>query len=391
MRVIKLLMISFFFFIAACGESKKESGDKPAEKKTSESTPTEVMLSAQQFEALGMKVDTLSTRMMSGFVEANGHLEVPPQSEATVTPVIGGNVSSIRVIEGDVVKRGAVLAYISHPDIIKVQTDYINTANRLNFLEKDYARQKKLYEEGVGSGESFQKAESELQSARGHLKGMKAQLRQLNLNAENIEKGNIQQQIPVISPIDGAIQAVNIKTGQFVQSQANMFEIINTEDVHIDLMVFEKDVPKVEEGQMVYFNISSEPGKEMTARILSISKNFERDPKALHVHAEIENREGNLVPGMYVRGRIALEDSQVKAFPQSAIAKKADKLFVFSAEKEGEDWSFKPIEIIAGASQEEWTAVRFLKEVPSDTEFAFNNAYYLMAEMNKGQGGGHHH
>ncbi|WP_035716061.1 efflux RND transporter periplasmic adaptor subunit [Christiangramia echinicola] len=391
MKLIKILTLNICFLVIACAEKSEE---KPEEAKTTKETQQagkEVMLTSAQYDALDIKVDTLTKRMMSGFVEANGHLEVPPQSEATVTPVIGGNVSSIKVIEGDVVEKGSILAYLSHPDIIKVQTEYINTANRLEYLKKDFARQKKLYEAGVGSGETFQKAESELQSAKGHVKGMEAQLRQLHINPESIRDGDIQQQIPILSPINGAIQKVNIKTGQFVQAQTNMFEIINTHHVHADVMVFEKDVAKVGKGQKVYFNITSQPGKEWEASILSIGKNFEQEPKALHVHAEIKDRTENLVPGMYVRGRIAVEDMRTLAFPESAIARNADKFFVFSAEREGDAWSFKPIEISTGAQDNEWIEVRFLEEQPADNKYAFNNAYYLMAEMNKGEGGGHHH
>lgn len=391
MKIIKILLLNMSFLALACGESPEKEPEKTEATEQPQPAQKEVMLSADQFSALDMKIDTLTSRMMGGFVEANGHLEVPPQSEATVTPVIGGNVSSIKVIEGDEVKKGSVLAYLSHPDIIRVQTDYINTANRLEFLEKDFARQKKLYEEGVGSGETFQKAQAELESAKGHLKGMEAQLRQLNINPKSIVDGNIRQQIPVLSPIDGAVQKVNVKTGQFVQAQSNMFEIINTHHVHADLMVFEKDVAKVEKGQKVYFNISSQAGKEWEASILSIGKNFEQDPKALHVHAEIKDRTDNMVPGMYVRGRIAVEEMRTRAFPEAAIAKNADKSFVFTAEREGEAWSFKPVEVITGAKDNDWTEVKFLNEIPDDTKFAYNNAYYLMAEMNKGEGGGHHH
>ena len=153
----------------------------------------------------------------------------------------------------------------------------------------------------------------------GQVAGLKAQLQQLNINPETIQNGNIQQRIPVRSPIDGAVQSVNIKTGQFVQAQSEMFHIINTKDVHVDLMVFEKDVAKVEKGQKVYFTIESLPGTELTAEIISVSKNFEQDPKAVHVHAEIIDRPKNLVPGMYVRGRIAVDNQRTTALPESCL------------------------------------------------------------------------
>ncbi len=88
-------------------------------------------------------------------VEANGQLEVLPQHEATVTAILGANVTSIKVIEGDQVSRGQVLAYISHPNLTRLQTDYIRAYSQLQFLEKENQRQKRLYEEEVGSGKNL--------------------------------------------------------------------------------------------------------------------------------------------------------------------------------------------------------------------------------------------
>ena len=399
MKLINISLLCTLFFLASCGENNETAENHPEseEAHTEESADAhsegveEAMLSQQQYDALNMKIDTLGSRLMTGFVEANGRLEVPPQNEATVTPVIGGNVVKINVIEGDVVKKGSVLASIEHPDIIKMQTDYMNVFNQLNFQEKEFQRQKKLYEAGVGSGATFQSAEAAYTSMKGQVSGMEAQLRQLNVNPEAVKKGNIQRQIPILSPIEGAVQEVNVKTGQFVQAQTNMFEIINTHHIHAELMVFEKDVAKLEVGQKIYLTVKSLPDTELTAEVLSIGKNFEQDAKALHVHAEIENQPENLVPGMYVRARIAVDDNRSIALPESAIAKDEDKFIAFTAEEEGDAWSFKPVQVLPGTQENEWIAVNFLNELPAGTRFAFNNAYYLMAEMKKGEGGGHHH
>lgn len=389
MKIIIFLLLSTSLFIS-CGNQKEETKTSQ-ETKNAEKHSEAVVLSKQQFADMEMKIDAPTERSMQTFISANGHLEVPPQSEATVTPVIGGNIQAIQVIEGDEVKKGSVLAYLTHPDIIEVQTSFLNTANRLNFLRKDFDRQKKLYEEGVGSGELFQRAEAELESAKAHLQGLKAQLLQLHIDPKRLSEGSIQSRIPVLSPISGAIQSVNIKTGQYVQPTAGMFEIINTEDVHVDLMVFEKDVPKVREGQKVTFTTSAKPGKEMTAKILSISKNFEREPKALHVHAEIENREKGLVPGMYVKARIAVENSKNLALPEDAITKNNEKLYVFSVEESAGSYHFQPVEITANTTEDGWTAITLPDSLDHKNRFAVNNAYYLMAELNKEANGEHGH
>jgi cobalt-zinc-cadmium efflux system membrane fusion protein len=391
MKLSNITLLCILLIITSCDEEKKDPEITQETTETNTTEPVkEAMLSQQQYDALDMKIDTLGTRLLTGFIEANGRLEVPPQNEASVTPIIGGNVVNIRVIEGDEVKKGSILASIEHPDIIKIQTEFINAVNQLNFQEKEFQRQQKLYEAGVGSGETFQRAEAEYASTKGQVTGLEAQLRQLNVNPDIVRNGNIQRQIPILSPIQGAVQSVNVKTGQFVQAQTNMFEIINTQHVHVDLLVFEKDVAKVKKGQMVKFSVESLPGTELTAEIISISKNFEQNPKALHVHAEIKNKPENLVPGMYVQGKIAVDENRSIALPESAIAKNENRFFVFTAEEEGDAWSFKPVEVIPGTKENEWIEVNLLRDLPENTRFAYNNAYYLMAEMNKGEGGHSH-
>lgn len=391
-----ILLFAASLFIAACGNSgheeeghEYENGEASEHHEHGEGHEEEVHFSEQQFQSLNMKVDTLPFRNISSYVEANGQLEVPPQNEAAVTAIIAANVTSIKVIEGDKVSKGQVLAYLSHPDLIKLQTDYFNSWNQLQYLEKEYQRQKKLYEEKVGSGKEYQKIQSDYQSMKGNVNGYEAQLKMMGLGQEKIKQGEIYEQIPVPSPISGHIRLVEVKTGQYVQPQTEMFEIVNINHIHADLMVFEKDMHKVKEGQKVRFSIESLPDKELEATIYAVGKSFEQDPKAIHLHAEIENKEGLLIPGMYVRGRIMTEIIQSYALPEAAVVREGEKYFIFTAKKENDngetEWAFEPVEVIAGAIDEGWIEVKLLKPLENSVTVAWNNAYYLLAEMKKGE------
>ncbi|MDF9799140.1 cobalt-zinc-cadmium efflux system membrane fusion protein [Catalinimonas alkaloidigena] len=355
----------------------------------SEEGMAELHLSDLKFESLGIKVDTLPTRPLSGVVEANGQLEVPPQHEATVTAILGANVTSIKVIEGDQVSKGQVLAYLSHPNLSKLQTDYIRAYSQLQFLEKENQRQKRLYEEEVGSGKTYQQIQADYQAMKGEVKGYEAQLRQLSLNENKVQSGDIYQYVPVVSPIDGYIEKVKVQVGQYVDPQTEMFMIVNTDHIHADLMVFEKDVYKVKKGQKVSFTVESVPGNTLTAKIYSVGKQFEQNPKAVHVHAEIENKEDFLIPGMYINGKIHTENEEVKALPEAAIIEEEGKPYIFMAEAHEEEgkteWAFTPVEVRTGITDEGWTEINLLEPLPNGTLVAWNNAYYLISEMQKSQ------
>ncbi len=158
------------------------TGCKPADdqhentKPENESNKKTVSLTSHQVEALGIQIDSIVYKNLSSTIEANGMLEVPPQNEAAVTAVIGANVAQIEVIEGDRIHKGQVLAWLHHPDLFQLQTEYVQQWNQLQFLEQDYQRQEKLYEATVSSGKAFQKTKADYGAAQGRVKGLEGQL-----------------------------------------------------------------------------------------------------------------------------------------------------------------------------------------------------------------------
>jgi len=405
-QIIKILMLPLVLAIfMGCKEEVKQNGEKKlsnteethAHKEGEEHEEDEegseegdaVHLSELKFNSLGIKVGFLPTRPLSGVVKANGQLEVPPQYEATVTAILGGNVSSIKVIEGDEVRKGQTLAYLSHPDLSQIQTNYIKTYNKMQFLEKEYERQKRLYEEKVGSGKMFQETESEYQSIKAEVKGYESQLLQLNISASKIRSGEIYDYVPVTSPIAGYIEKVKVQMGQYVAPQTPMFEIVDNEHIHADLMVFEKDIHKVKKGQKISFTLESVPNNNLTGEIYSVGKQFEQNPKAVHIHAEIDKKEDFLVPGMYINGKIRTGEAPVTALPEDAIIEEGGKPFIFIAQKHLEDgnveWELKPLEVRTGITEDGWVEIKLLEPLPEDAQVVFNNAYYLISEMQKSE------
>ena len=346
----------------------------------------EVHLSQSQFAGMGLKVDSIPRRHMGEYVETTGLLTVPPQNEASVTAIVGGNVESITVIEGEDVRRGQPLAYLSHPDLINLQTDFMRNANELEFLEKDFLRKQALYNEQVGSGKEFQKTESDYKVAQVRVKGYEAQLKLMGLDPRRILAGNIYERIPVPAPIDGSIRKVNIKTGQYVRPETEMFSIVNIDHIHADFMVFEKDVSKVREDQIVRFTLGADPTITYTSKIFSVGKSFEQDPKAVHIHADIRDKTKTMLPGMFIRGKIYIDSTLVYALPRESVVNEAGTHFIFLAfppTADSDEWIFRPLEVRVGLADGDWLEVELPATVSPHALVAWNNAYYLMSEMHK--------
>jgi cobalt-zinc-cadmium efflux system membrane fusion protein len=376
---------------SACNEKTiNEVGEKSEnniESEENEGGVSPVTLTSQQVQALSIKADTLPKYVFKNLVAANGYLNVPPQNKASVTTVLGANISSINVFEGDEVSKGQVLAYLTHPGLIDVQTEYINAQNRLEFMEQEYKRQEKLYSEQISSGKTYQKTLADYYNLKGTVLNLEAKLKLLHLDPLKIKKGSIYEKAPVLSPINGFVEKVNIRTGQFAEPQKTLFEIVDNRKIHADLMVFEKDIYKVKTGQKVVFEVESVPMSPMTATIFAVGKSFEQNPKAVHIHAKIDNKQGVLIPGMYITARIATGNKLVNALPEEAVVNEGGKSYIFTVEEKEGQWVFTPVEIIRGNNEEGWSEIRLLSPKGPNTKFAWNGAYYLLSEMKKDETG----
>ncbi len=354
----------------------------------------EVHLSLMQFEAMGLEIDTLSRRVMKGFVETNGHLILPPQSQAAVTSIVGANISSVEVIEGNKVNKGQILAYLYHPNLIKLQTEYANKLNQLDLAEQDYKRQERLYNESVGSGREFQVKKAEYISLKGSVEGMEAQLELLSISKEDLKAGKFYNRVALKSPINGFVQHISIRTGQYVEPAEVLFEISQNDHIYAHFKVFESNIQDVREGQSVQFTVESDPQKQHKAKIISVGKTFEDETKAVNIYADLDNEDGFLLPGMYARGQIIINEETTYALPKDAVVMDGERYYIFMAElvQEGgeKEWHFTPMEISIGVTYDDWVEIRPHEEVKKGTRFARNNAYYLISELMKEEAGHDH-
>lgn len=423
---IKLIIgiVTIAVLMSACGSSPKGKEEHGEHEEVGHGGHEEeghgeegiVSLTEQQMDAIGLKIVQIEKRTLNIAVTASGTLELAPQDKADVSPVIGGIVKTVNVFEGDKVRKGQVLATLEHPDFIQLQQDYINTVNSLEYLEKEYERQKKLYEEKVGSGKDFQKTSADYFNSKSNAEALKAKLNMIGINSSEVAKGKIYPAINLSAPISGTVSLVETNVGSYIAPLTKVFEIVNNEKIHADLMVFEKDMDKVKVGQKIYFSTTSVPDKELEATIFAISPAFEQNPKAVHVHANILTKNTALVPGSYIKGKIIANDIETDVLPEHAIVTEEGKTYIF-VKKEGKDhdhghekeeqnseehahesdkdehhegheegkWGFEMVEVITGATSNGYTEIKLLKSLPKNAQIAGNGAYYILAEMGKGE------
>jgi len=396
MKIKIFLAMWFIASLTACSTDNKEE----YEAHETHAPEGVVVLNEKQQKALALKLGTIQMRNLTTVVKTNGQLKVAPASSADITAIVGGNVKSIKVFHGDKVSKGQVLAVLEHPDYISLQEDFSQLANSLQYLEKEYERQKELFDNQVGAGKDFQKAKADYQVAKSKFAGLKSRLQLLNLSPKQVIAGTISNSVNILSPIEGSVNEVNIKIGTYVDAKNKMFEITNNKDIHADFMIYEKDVHLIKKGQKIHFTVANRQDKEFTAEIFAIGQEFESNTRAIHIHAKINEAVSGLIPGMYISGHLHTDENYTPTLPNDAIVAEGTKSFIFVLEnlafaerqhehEEGENEAeepqkaFKMVEVITGQKDEGYTEVKLIDSLPENTQIVLNAAYYLLADMKK--------
>jgi cobalt-zinc-cadmium efflux system membrane fusion protein len=383
---LPVILLATALFIVSCG-SKPDAATN-AEKHDHEEEAGVVELTAEQFKTAGITYGKPEARQISGAVKVNGLLDVPPQQQVSIAVPMGGFVKQTSLLQGMRVKQGQVIAVLENLDYIQMQQDYLEVKSQLEYATKEHERQQELAKENVNALKTLQLAKSTWQTLLAKENGLKQKLAVLNINLPALEKGNIQRSINVITPISGYVTQVNVNLGQFVTPADILFRIVNTEHLHAELTVFEKDVPKLKIGQLVRFTLANETAQR-TATVHLIGREISPE-RTVRVHCHLEQEDTQLLPGTYLQAMIETGAADVKALPEAAVVNFENKAYVF-VKKPGSDstFHFNMVEVQQGNSEQGYTEVTFPKGTP-DVEVVVKGAYDLLAKMkNSGEHEGH--
>ncbi|MBI3481407.1 MAG: efflux RND transporter periplasmic adaptor subunit [Bacteroidetes bacterium] len=314
---------------------------------TEPSKTNEVTLSDEQFKSIGIELGSIETRSMSGNIKVHGVLDVPPQNLVSVSAPLGGFVKSTDLLQGMRIKKGQTVVVLEHPDYIQLQQDYLESKSQLEFLEQEYNRQLDLSKENVNALKSLQQAKSNYFGTKARVEGLKAKLKLINIDPVEIEKGEIKNTMSIISPINGFVSQVNVNLGMHVNPTDIMFRIVDTDHVHAEAQVFEKDIPKLKIGQLARITLTNET-KERIAKVFLIGKEITPE-RTVRVHCHLEGEDPNLIPNTYFSAVIETGSNSVSALPESAIVNFEGKHFVF-VEKDATKHTYELLSVTTGAS-----------------------------------------
>ncbi len=354
MKALKnIITILITLLILSCGksENKSEVIKTPSDNQNVTGDADIITITKAQFENEKMKLVSIQENSFPTYIKTTGMIDVPPNSKAVISAFTGGYIKNSPLLIGDKVKKGQVLVTIENLDFVQLQQEYLEVSEQLSYLKSEYDRQKELFAEKISSKKSFLKAESDYKKTNAIYNGLRKKLQMLNINPVSVEKRNLTSVSTIYSPIDGSITEVNVSTGTYVSPADKIMEIVNTDHIHLELRVFEKDVLKIKKEQKVIFRLPESTDEIFEGHIHLIGKSIDKN-RTIQVHAHIDHGiQHRFLVGMYVEADIVIDNNLSRSLPENAVVDVEDKNYVLLLKsKDNEHYTFAKKELTTGKS-----------------------------------------
>ncbi len=412
-KIFLYIVITFSgFLLGSCSDrNEKEMKIKPSIEEHENTKDNDhgddnlVSLSSLQIKTIGITMGRIEEKQLTASLKANGILRVPNQNRAQINSVYSGVVKTLLVQPGNTVKKGQVIATIANPQFISIQEDLLSLGSKIAFAKQELLRQQELVQGNAGALKNLQTAESNLNMLVTRQSSLQEQLRLMGIDPNSVSDQRLISVLSVRSPISGVVSNVMVKIGSFVNSNMQIAEVVDNSQLHLDLFVYEKDLAKLRDDQIIHFTLTNNPGKEYDAQIFSLGSSFEDETKAVSVHALVKGDKQGLIDGMSITALISLEDITAPAVPSESIVNTKGQDFIFIEKKNNNDHTdesenndhqhdshaedsghqdnivFEKIPVATGTADIGYTQITLLKDIPSDSKVVIKGAFFVLAKM----------
>jgi membrane fusion protein, heavy metal efflux system len=378
--------LSYLFLLALLGlvacSSPKETEDTTTTDDAATTAGDGVyQLTATQFQASDMQLAPLAPHDFHQTIKTNGLIDVPPGNRALVSAYFGGYVKDIGLLPGEQVRKGQVLFVLENPEYIEMQQDFLEAKGQLSYLKSDFERQANLAADNVTSQKNYLKAEADYTVTRVRYESLKKKL--MNINTDNLTEQQLRTTIVVTAPIGGYVTSVNVAKGQFLNPADVAIAITNPDHLHLELILFEKDLAQVAVDQPVTFKIQADPQREYAASVYLINRNIDPEKRtaSIHCHLTDEKNTQQFSPGMYVEAEIYTQSAPAAALPATAIVNVGNQYFVLLKQAASpETFSFIRRKVAIGTTTDGFTQILNFADFPEGAEFLSKGAFDLLAE-----------
>ncbi len=287
-----------------------------------------VSLTKEQANKLAISLGDAEEQVISSTLKVQGEIDLPPQNMISINFPMGGFLKHTKLIPGMRVSKGEVIATVNDQSIIQLQQDFLMAVAKLDLLKLEQGRQQDLKSANAGVSRNFQQTESDVKVQTITVNALKEKLKLIGVNPAVLNENNLSGEVFIKSPINGYVSKVNVNTGKYIQPTETLFELIDPDDIHVALTIFEKDLPAVTKGASVLVYQMQAPANKYQAEVILVNKGIDDDRTAT-AHCHFKNFPSNLLPGMLVEAEVIVRNKKATILPDDAVVRFGNGQFIF--------------------------------------------------------------
>ncbi len=295
--------------MAGCSEKDARGENGGPEKAEAKADTTANSAEKEAVERVPVEVTVLKTGEISSSILLSSNLETEKMAE--VYSRVQGIVEKIRAEEGDLVRKGQVLAELEDEEYrLAAEKAEVKLQQQMSA----FTRSKEMFEKNLLSKEEFEQARFNRDAA-------KIELKQAELNL---------QYTRITAPISGVIGERLLRVGDRIQPTDKLFTVVNTEEIIAVVYVPEKEIGRIHKGQAAFITSDHLQGREFKGIVKRVSPVVDPSSGTFKVTIGIGNSGRKLRPGMFVNVHIITETRRNAVLvPKTAVVYENENLNVF--------------------------------------------------------------
>ena len=294
-----------------------------------------IVLPPQFRERLKLKTETVREVPLSPVIKVSGTVDFDPRAVAAVGTRIKGLVRNVFRFEGDVVKKGDLLAEIDSPELGSAQASVVMYRAQQKAAELNYEREKDLAVRGLTTAREVEQSLATLAEYRSKLVAAEQQVSALGGAAVSEKAARSIGIHELRSPLAGTVVERHVSPGQSVEGHLTAFRVADLDRLWVELAVFERSLNRIKKGDRVEVESLAAQGTPLIGQIAHIGDQVDLATRSTDVRVEVDNRARKLRPGQAVTARIEVaSDAPDRGLvvPSSAVTFVDGKPTVFVAE-----------------------------------------------------------
>jgi len=287
------------------GDSKKEASAQPAK----------LVIAPEDF------ITVQANAVASGPVVTGS---IQPERKADLRAEVSAVVLQVLKENGDVVRRGDVLARLDQTAILdnlrSAEDNARNAAQSLDQAERNLQRLITLRASGMTSLQALDDAEVRRNGAKSELSASNARA---VLARQQLERTIVR------APFDGVVSDRKVSAGDTASIGKELFKVIDPNSMRFAGRVSADKISVVTVGQAVSFRINGYAGQEFRGKITRVDPSANDVTRQVEVLVSFNDAKQPRVSGLYAEGTIEAANVKALTLPESVLVRAGDKSSVW--------------------------------------------------------------